>query len=178
MKNSFLSKFVKLLNKEVCHQEKQQKPALPITHFKPLPVRPSCPAVKKPMNIAAKSLKPQETVLSEGVFVKGELHFDKLLRINGTFEGNLQAEGRLIVGAKGKVQGDIDLEEAEINGQVIGNISVNHLTIGPHANIIGNIRVQTLTYHKGAKFSGHLDVDPDTSEIESYTEETTYQYSM
>ena len=178
MKNTFLNKFVKLLNKEVCHVEKQIKPVSPISSYRPIPTRPSCPAAKKPLNIASKSLKPQETVLSEGVLVKGELHFEKLLRINGSFEGNLKATGKLIVGVKGKVQGDVDLDEAEINGKIIGNITVNHLTIGPYAEIIGNIHTQTLSYHSGAKFSGHLEVDPESTKENFFSEESTYQYSM
>ena len=180
MKNSFLSKFVKLLNKEVCHKEKQEKTSYPITSYKPLSTYTNNPIVKKPVNIAAKSLKPQETVLSEGVIVKGELYFEKLLRINGSFEGDLKANGKLILGVTGRVQGDIELEEAEIHGKIIGNVTVDHLTIGPQAEVIGNIRTQTLTLHKGAKFSGHLEIDPEPIANTLYQEgeENTYQYSM
>ncbi|MCH9630235.1 MAG: hypothetical protein S4CHLAM37_02290 [Chlamydiia bacterium] len=180
MKNSFLSKFVKLLNKEVCHEEKPEKTSHPITSYKALPAYTNNPIAKKPANVAAKSLKPQETVLSEGVLVKGELHFEKLLRINGSFEGNLKASGKLILGVKGKVQGDVDLEEAEVHGKILGNITVNHLVIGPHAEVMGNIHAQTLTLHKGAKFSGRLEIDPEPTSNSIYQdeEESSYQYSM
>lgn len=186
MKNLFLKKFITLLNKEVCPKEFDQEKhsPFPMSSYKPLPIRNmKNPDVAKPVNVASSSLKVQETVLSEGVSVKGELHFEKLLRINGCFEGNLVAKGKLILGVKGKVQGDIDLEEAEIQGTVIGNIIVSHLIIGPNAQIIGNIKAQTLVFHKGAKFSGRLEIDPDMSSekilfAEKDDDESLYRFSM
>src|SRR5947209_20556868 len=39
-----------------------------------------------------------ETTLGEGVTFKGELTFERLLRIDGTFEGELLSQGKVIIG--------------------------------------------------------------------------------
>ena len=48
-----------------------------------------------------------DTVIGKSVVLKGELTFDKLLRIDGRFEGELQSRGSLIVGASGIIIGDV-----------------------------------------------------------------------
>ena len=158
MKHPFLKKLISLLEKEVCHEE-IPKDSYPMNFFKPFQIDKKSLFHEKPSNIAAKCLKSQETVLSEGVSVKGELYFDKQLRINGSFEGSLHTQGKLIVGSSGIIKGNIHLDEAEIHGKVIGDITVTKLTVGPTAEIVGNIQVQFLDFQNGAKFTGHLLVD-------------------
>lgn len=157
MKNPFLKKLMTILEKEVC-QEDLLKEQHPLYALKPFQLDKR--SHDKPSNIAAKCLKPQETVLSEGVAVKGELHFDKQLRINGCFEGSLHAQGKLIIGPTGVVKGNIHLDEAIIYGRVVGNITVNKLTIGSSAHIMGDIHTQCLACEPGAKVIGSVDIDP------------------
>lgn len=167
MKHPFLKRLISLLEKEVCHEEAPKDP-YPMQFFKPFQIdKKSLFPHEKPSNIAAKCLKVQETVLSEGVSVKGELHFDKQLRINGTFEGSLKTEGKVIIGSKGVIKGNIHLDEAEIHGKVIGDITVTRLTVGPTAEILGNIYTEFLDFQKGAKFIGLLHVDPGLSSQEA-----------
>lgn len=159
MKTPFLKKLVKILEKEVC-QEELPKENNPLHCFKPFQIEKKSSSHYKPANIASKCLKSHETVLSEGVCVKGQLQFEKQLRINGSFEGSLHAQGKLIIGPTGVVKGDIHLDEAVIFGKVIGNITVTTLTIGPTAQILGNIHTQHLDFQKGAKLVGNVDIDP------------------
>jgi cytoskeletal protein CcmA (bactofilin family) len=159
MKNPFLKKLINILEKEVC-QDELPKEQNPLHCFKPFQIEKKSSAHDKPANIASKCLKSQETILSEGVCVKGELHFEKQLRINGSFEGSLHAQGKVIIGPKGCVKGDIHLDEATIYGIVIGNITVNKLTIGPTAQILGNVHTQQLDFQKGAKLVGNVQIDP------------------
>lgn len=167
MKNPFLKKLMGILEKEVCHEE-ISKEHHPLHTFKPFHMDKKSPSYEKPANVASKCLKSQETVLSEGVAVKGELHFEKQLRINGCFEGSLHAQGKVIIGPTGVIKGDIHLEEAIIYGRVVGNITVNKLTIGPTAHIVGNIHTQHLDFQKGAKLVGHVDIDPGLPALGEY----------
>lgn len=158
MKHPFLKKLISLLEKEVC-QEELPKEAYPMNFFKPFQIDKKSLFLDKPSHVAAKCLKAQETVLSEGVSVKGELHFDKQLRINGSFEGSLHARGKVIVGPNGIIKGNIHLDEAEIHGKVLGDITVSKLTVGPTAEILGNIQTEALDFQGGAKFTGHLHIN-------------------
>lgn len=46
---------------------------------------------------------------------QGELSFERLLRVDGSFKGKLASTGDLVVGAKGVVRGNIsDLREVRI----------------------------------------------------------------
>jgi|GEM_PF-1303577 len=176
MKNPFIKKLMTLLEKEVC-QDEACKEIFPNHFFKPLSIEKKEGAIEKPLNVASKCLKPQETVLSEGVTVKGELHFDKQLRINGTFEGNLNAQGKVIVGPKGFVKGDITLEEAEIHGKVVGNINVKKLSVSSSAEIFGNITSSYLDFQKGAKLIGQIEIAPEEDKIELFNSDVVMQNS-
>lgn len=168
MKHPFLKKLMNLLEKEVC-QEDSCKDIFSPHYIRPLQVEKK-EGLEKPHNIASKCLKPQETVLSEGVIVKGELHFEKQLRINGCFEGNLKAFGKVIVGPKGLIKGDIELDEAEIHGKVMGHIKVKKLSVAPTAEIFGNIHAEYFDFQKGAKLVGQIVIEPTSVKIQAYDE--------
>src|SRR6267154_2306782 len=61
-----------------------------------------------------------ETIIAAGVSIKGTMSFQKLIRIDGTFEGELISSGKLIVGPTGSVKANINLEEAFISGKFTG----------------------------------------------------------
>ncbi len=156
MKKTFLKKIASLLEKEVCHNDSSKaEHKYTITPFQPMQLEKF---KSTPLQNPMKTPKAKETILSEGVHVKGELSFDKQLRIQGSFEGSLQADGKVIIDPKGVVKGDIFVEEAEVFGTVIGNISVKKLVIGSDAKITGDVKAELLTIHQGASFSGYLEI--------------------
>ena len=61
-----------------------------------------------------------ETTLGAGVSFRGQLSFERFLRIDGSFEGELLSQGKVIVGATGKVKANLNLREAIIEGVVEG----------------------------------------------------------
>lgn len=155
MKSPFIKKIMNLLEKEVC-QEELCKEVFSSQLFKPLHLDKKETLEKSPL-LQKTSL--QETILAEGVMVKGELRFDKQLRINGSFEGSLQTKGKLIIGSTGTIKGDIQLDEAEIHGKVLGNIHVQKLIVGASAQIHGNIYAQSVDFQKGAKLTGQIYIE-------------------
>ena len=56
----------------------------------------------------------------------GQLHFERLLRIDGSFEGELSSQGDLIVGQEGVLIGDVmGMNELIVDsGRVVGNVQV------------------------------------------------------
>lgn len=100
-----------------------------------------------------------ETIIAENVTIKGTLAFHKLLRIDGLFEGELESQGRLIIGPSGQVKAHIELEEAIIAGKVEGNITVKkRLILRGHAKIIGNITAPFLSVEEGVSIIGQVYV--------------------
>lgn len=172
MKSPFIKKIMNLLEKEVC-QEELCKEVFSSHLFKPLNLDKKESLEKSHASCKALS---QETILAEGVMVKGELRFDKQLRINGSFEGSLQTSGKVVVGSTGMIKGDIHLDEAEIHGKVIGNIHVQKLVVAATAQIHGNIYVQSVDFQKGAKLIGQIYIE-NRERIEMFEEQSMLQIS-
>ncbi|WP_100934829.1 bactofilin family protein [Candidatus Chlamydia corallus] len=104
-------------------------------------------------------LEEPETTLGEGVTFKGELAFERLLRIDGTFEGILVSKGKIIIGPKGVVKADIQLQEAIIEGVVEGNITVSgKVELRGGAIIKGDIQATTLCVDEGVRILGYLAI--------------------
>ncbi|MCB1181546.1 MAG: polymer-forming cytoskeletal protein [Chlamydiia bacterium] len=101
-----------------------------------------------------------ETTLGEGVTFRGELRFERLLRIDGLFEGELLSKGKVIVGPKGTLKANINLKEAIIEGKVIGNITVEgRLELRQGASVEGDIKAASLSVDDGVKIMGLVEVD-------------------
>jgi cytoskeletal protein CcmA (bactofilin family) len=88
----------------------------------------------------------------EGTRIQGELNSPGNFRIDGTVEGTLRIEGRLIIGAKGKVIGEVVCKDADIEGVFHGKIEVNGmLSLKSRSTIEGDAMFQRLTVEDGAK---------------------------
>ena len=102
-----------------------------------------------------------ETTLGEGVTFRGELTFERLLRIDGTFEGELISKGKVIVGPKGQVKANLNLREAIIEGKVEGNITVEErLELRGGASVHGDITAKLLSVDEGVTMCGRVIVNP------------------
>lgn len=100
-----------------------------------------------------------ETTLGIGVTFRGELSFERFLRIDGTFEGELLSNGKVTVGATGVVKADLALKEAIIEGRVVGNIIVQErLELRGDAVVEGNIEAKFLSVEEGVKIKGHVHI--------------------
>lgn len=118
------------------------------------------PALSHPFHNMVKEEIP-ETTLGEGVTFRGELTFERLLRIDGTFEGELLSQGKVIVGPKGRVKANLNLREAIIEGVVEGNVTIQErLEVRGHASIQGDIRAKSLMVDEGVTLIGFVEVVP------------------
>lgn len=109
-----------------------------------------------------------ETTLGAGVTFRGQLSFERFLRIDGSFEGELLSQGKVVVGPTGKVKADLNLREAIIEGEVVGNITVQErLELRGQASIIGDIQASALCVDEGVSIQGHLLVGPPKEKAES-----------
>jgi cytoskeletal protein CcmA (bactofilin family) len=119
---------------------------------------------------AKQELEP-ETVIAEGVSIKGVMSFQKLVQIDGSFEGEILSTGKVIVGPTGSVKANINLEEAFIAGKVIGDITVKkRLVLRGRAEVRGDITAPLLSVDEGVSIIGILSIaqseEPPSNEIE------------
>jgi len=106
-----------------------------------------------------------ETTIGEQVRVTGELKFDKLLRIDGSFEGELKSEGDLIIGRSGTLIGNVEnMGELIIDGKVKGNLSANKIELRAKAMVFGDIVCKSLTMDPTCVVVGNMNVHKDAPE--------------
>lgn len=96
-----------------------------------------------------------QAFFSEDVEFKGTLCFSSKFELNGRFEGEIQAEGPLVVGDKALVKANITGVTVVIRGKVQGNITATErveLTAGAH--LYGDVRTPKFTCSDSAVFVG------------------------
>ena len=95
----------------------------------------------------------------EGTRIVGEIDSESNIRIDGTVEGTIKTKGRLVVGPKGKIIGDVICNDAEIEGTVEGQIKVDALlSLRSTAKITGDMFTGKLAIEPGATFTGNCNM--------------------
>jgi cytoskeletal protein CcmA (bactofilin family) len=93
--------------------------------------------------------------IASGTNIQGHVVAETDLRLDGEIAGNISCSGKIIIGEKASVKGDIIAESAEIMGIVHGNIQVKEiLTIKSTAQIHGNVQMHTLSVEPNAILTG------------------------
>ena len=102
-------------------------------------------------------------IINNGTLIKGDIKAEGDFRLDGTLQGNIELNGKLVVGDTGVVNGNVLCMNANIIGSVNGNLSVKELlSLHSTARVRGDILINKLSIEPGAVFSGkepHLVVD-------------------
>ncbi len=102
------------------------------------------------------------TILGPDASFKGELSFEKGLRLQGKFEGKITTAGRLHVAKEARMQADVESGAIIVEGDVKGNlVAVDRIEMKQSARYEGDLRAPKLTVDEGAVFTGHVSVGPD-----------------
>jgi len=95
------------------------------------------------------------TILGQGTNWEGKLKFDGSIRIDGHFKGEIFANGMLIVGEEGMIEGDIYVSYLVISGEIHGNIvSDQRVDIHYPGKVFGNIQAPAVVMDQGVIFEG------------------------
>lgn len=98
---------------------------------------------------------PSVNMISEGTELKGTLETKNDVRIAGTLDGEAKAKGKVIVSSSGKVEGNIEAEDADIAGNIDGEVRVtNKLILRKSAVIEGDIYTKTILAEEGSQING------------------------
>ncbi len=94
--------------------------------------------------------------VGHGTTLTGETQFQAMLRVDGHLIGTVASEtGTLIIGTNGKVEANILVAAAIINGSVLGDIvATEKLQLGRTARVLGNIQSPRLIVEEGAILEG------------------------
>lgn len=89
------------------------------------------------------------------------------LRIQGSFEGKLQAKGQLTVGEKARVKADIEADRVSVAGKVEGKVTAREfLQVTSTGQCIGEITTVRLLVEEGGVLQGECRVGKGTAAAE------------
>ncbi|MCC7507071.1 MAG: polymer-forming cytoskeletal protein [Saprospiraceae bacterium] len=92
--------------------------------------------------------------LAKGTVVEGSVRCDSDLRVDGTIKGKLICKAKVIIGPTGTVEGEIQCQNAVIEGRFKGILSVSELlNVRETAEVDGEITTNKLLVQSGARFN-------------------------
>lgn len=95
------------------------------------------------------------TILTAGCHFAGKLYCKGATRIGGTIEGEVIAEGLLIVEEDAVINAAVKAEEIVVHGRMEGNLSVQKkIEMCATADVQADISTPNLLVHEGAIYNG------------------------
>jgi len=104
------------------------------------------------------------SLIGEGLWVEGTVKFGAgVVRLDGHLQGKVIGQGTLIVGEKGLLQGETNVEILILYGRVEGRVAAStHARITPTGKLFGKIQASQLVIDEGGIFEGESNVLPPT----------------
>ncbi|MBS1652534.1 MAG: polymer-forming cytoskeletal protein [Bacteroidetes bacterium] len=98
-------------------------------------------------------------LIGNGTTIDGDINSKGDVRIDGILNGNLITNGKFVLGASGKINGDVNCSNADIMGEINGKLGAQELLILKHsAKINGDINTGKIAIEVGAIFSGNCNM--------------------
>lgn len=103
------------------------------------------------------------SIIGEEAEFRGEFKIKGLLRIDGTFQGLIESEGKVLVGKTGLVKTDIRAATVVVGGTVEGNIFASkRVTLLSSSRVQGDIVTPALILEEGVIFEGRCVINKTT----------------
>lgn len=94
------------------------------------------------------------TIIAQGTKLKGEIHIDCHLHIDGEFEGNIHSKNTVMIGKTGLVSGEIYAQKLIVSGKFNGTTESEVVEILPLGRIDGKIISSELVIERKGIFMG------------------------
>ena len=108
----------------------------------------------------AKNVEQEEiggiNIIAAGTTVTGDLVSSGDCRIDGNLKGNINSNSKIFIGKTGFVEGKIQCQSVEIEGEAKADvIATELLSLKASAVLTGNLRVSKISIEPGANFVGN-----------------------
>jgi cytoskeletal protein CcmA (bactofilin family) len=99
-------------------------------------------------------------VIGKGMIIKGLIHSEEDVFLNGEMEGDLDIENcRLTIGPDGKVAANARAREVDISGSMTGNVeSAEKTCIRASGQLVGDVKTGGIVIEAGALFKGRVEI--------------------
>jgi len=103
-------------------------------------------------------------LIGVGTEITGDVNSNGDIRIDGVLTGNLYTKGKVVIGESGKVKGEVNCKNSDVEGLIEGKINVLELlSLKTSAKIIGDINTNRLAIEPGSKFTGNCNMSDEVS---------------
>jgi len=139
--------------------KRQPEPEQPKEPERPRPVAPQPPPA--PTTPSVPTPAPTvgfETVLGANSVMSGELSSSANVRLDGTFSGQLNISGNVLIGETAKINADVNAKNISIAGAVRGNVNGKKVQILRTGRVWGDINAQALSTEEGAFIDGKISM--------------------
>jgi cytoskeletal protein CcmA (bactofilin family) len=121
---------------------------------------------KKDQEESGRTILKGATIIAAGTSFRGDIECTNDLRIDGHVCGNIKSGSKVVVGADGRVEGNIEGVQADVMGQITGNIAVSELlNLRGKACMMGDIYTRSLNMEGGVTFNGRCHMGAEASEM-------------
>jgi|TARA_B110000305_G_C19457465_1_gene651905 cytoskeletal protein CcmA (bactofilin family) len=110
-----------------------------------------------------KSNSPQvleRNTIAKNTSITGDIKSEGDFRIDGSVEGTINTNGRVVIGVEGSIKGTVECENADIEGIFSGKLMVSELlSLKKTAKISGEVTINQLLVEPGALFNATCEMD-------------------
>ena len=113
-------------------------------------------------------------IIGIGTKITGDINSNGDIRVDGSLTGKLITKGKVVIGETGKVKGEINCKNSDVEGSIEGKVIVAQLlALKAKSRINGDIIANKLAIEPGCQFTGHCDMaaskpsDEESIKIES-----------
>ncbi|HKM03027.1 MAG TPA: polymer-forming cytoskeletal protein [Lachnospiraceae bacterium] len=102
------------------------------------------------------------SIIGLDTLFEGNITTKEITRVDGIIKGNVTSEGTLIVGPKGKVEGNINATNVIIGGIIEGDLkATGKVEITSTGSIKGDITTKSLIIDENAVFQGTCSMNAE-----------------
>lgn len=110
----------------------------------------------------------ERNIIAKNTSISGDIKSDGDFRIDGTVEGTITTQGRVVIGIKGIVKGDIECGNADIEGSFSGKLIVSELlSLKGTSKINGEVFINKLSVEPGATFNATCEMKSGVKELKN-----------
>jgi len=112
------------------------------------------------------------TIIGPNSDLTGDIETGGFTRIDGSIRGNVRAKGRIVIGEKARIKGNVSGTDITTGGIVFGNIIADgNLVILSTAVVIGDIITRRIQADDGCFINGRVTVCPNDDSWSKTTSE-------
>jgi cytoskeletal protein CcmA (bactofilin family) len=106
-------------------------------------------------NMIQDKVGQSETIIAQGAHFKGLISCPDQLFVMGSFEGDIDCGGMVVIGPSAQIHGNIYARKVIVGGEIIGDIrSAEYVEIKPTGRLIGNLNAAKIKLLGGCFFDG------------------------